>query len=203
MSHLTHYASTITQNLEACEVTNGFDTGMELSDAIQETLAILTQIKESNNKCMLIGNGGSAAIAAHMQNDLLKACQIRSLVHTESSILTALTNDNGYETAFEQQIQLWADPGDLLIAISSSGQSENILRACGAAQRNGVSVITLSGFSGSNTLRQLGEINFHIPSEHYGTVELCHSILCHYMTDTFTSINAHCIRVEQAERVTK
>ena len=179
----TPYIDQLHQQLSQCTVTNGLDTEINSTDAFSEVQCLLEQIKQSNKKILVIGNGGSAAIASHIQNDLCKATGIRSMVLTETSLLTALTNDDGYETAYQQQVQLWAEPGDMLIAISSSGQSENILRACAVAQNHGVFILTMSGFSPTNTLRQLGDLNFYIDSDSYGMVELSHSIIGHYLTD--------------------
>ena len=132
---------------------------------------------------MIIGNGGSAAIASHMHNDLCKAVGIRAIIFNEPSLLTALSNDHGYGCVFERPIELWADSGDLLLAISSSGQSENILRAVRASLAPGCQVITLSGFKSDNPLRGMGHLNFYVPAQDYGLVELVHSGLTHFLTD--------------------
>lgn len=188
MSRLIPYIEKLHGILDQLEVTNGLDNTISKEKAEEEVLSLLSQVKELGNKVFLVGNGGSASIVSHAQNDLCKANGVRATVLTETGLLTALTNDNGYETAFQQQIDLWGDPGDLLIAVSSSGQSENILRACGSAQRNGLSIVTLSGFSQSNTLRQLGEVNFFVPSNSYGMVELAHSIILHCFTDAMADL---------------
>lgn len=135
-------------------------------------------------KMMLIGNGGSAAIVSHMQNDLCKVVGVRAMVFNEPPLLTAFANDYGYEFAFEHLVALWADPGDLLLAVSSSGQSENILRAVRASRTRQCRVITFSGFSPDNPLRQMGDLNFYVPSQIYGHVELAHSALSHLLTDS-------------------
>ena len=118
-----------------------------------------------------------------MQNDLCKAVGVRSLVFNEAPLLSALSNDLSYAAAFEVLVDLWAEDGDALIAISSSGQSENIIRAADAAKKKGCSVITLSGFKSNNPLRNRGLINFYVPADQYGFVELGHSILTHYLSD--------------------
>lgn len=135
------------------------------------------------NKVMLIGNGGSASIAGHMEMDLCNRAYVRALVFNDPPVLTALANDHGYLHAFERLVGLWADPGDCLIAISSSGQSENILRAVRAARARGAGVVTFSGFRADNPLRLLGDVNFYVASAHYGEVEVAHHALGHYLTD--------------------
>ena len=135
---------------------------------------------------MIVGNGGSAAIASHIHNDLCKSVGMRALVFNETPLLTAFSNDLSYAVAFENLVNLWADNGDMLIAISSSGKSENIIRAAKAALVKGCAVITLSGFNNDNPLRQIGQMNYYVPSGEYGYVELIHSILTHYISDAAT-----------------
>ena len=132
---------------------------------------------------MLIGNGGSAAIMSHLQNDLSKSAGIRAMVFTDASLLTATANDHGYGRVYEGPIELWADTGDVLIAVSSSGKSENILRGVRAARTGGAKIITLSGFSPENPLRKLGDLNFYVASPKYGEVEVCHNVLTNRFAD--------------------
>ena len=145
----------------------------------------------SHRKIMLVGNGGSAAIVSHVQNDLCKAVGIRALVFTEQPLLTALANDNGYGSVYEFPVEQWAEAGDLLWAVSSSGNSENILRAALAASDRGCSIMTFTGFSTDNQLRQTGDLNFYVASDVYGYVETAHAGLSHMITDRArTTINA-------------
>jgi len=102
---------------------------------------------------------------------------------------TCMANDFGYEYVYEKGIEMFADQGDILIAISSSGNSENIIRATNKAKEKGCKTITLSGFKEDNKLRELGDINIYIPKEHYGYVELCHQIILHMITDTIGEAN--------------
>jgi D-sedoheptulose 7-phosphate isomerase len=95
----------------------------------------------------------------------------------------ALANDEGYASVFERPLDVWAEPGDILIAVSSSGVSENIVRAARSALRHDMTLITLSGFEPSNPLRQSGHLNFYVPSHHYGMVEQTHSVLTHHFSD--------------------
>lgn len=131
-----------------------------------------------------IGNGGSAAIAAHMAADFAKAGKVRTRSFENSSTLTAISNDQSFEEVFSSQILQYGEPGDLLVAISSSGKSKNILLGVGAARRRGMQVITLSGFDEDNPLRALGNINFHVPAHHYGLVEVTHHAIIHSILDS-------------------
>ncbi len=177
------YLSRLFDVLKRTEVTLGSGSAAALEDGLAETERTIDSVKQAGGKVMLIGNGGSAAIASHVQNDLCKTVGVRALVVSEPPLMMALANDDGYETIFEQQIELWAAPGDVLVAISSGGRSENILRGVRAAKAHGNTVITFSGFSPDNPLRSLGAINFYVPASEYGHVELGHSILLHLVTD--------------------
>lgn len=169
------------------EVTDAEGEAVSLDQAAREVHSLLTLRKNNGHKVMVIGNGGSAAIAAHMQNDLSSAADIRALSFQDIPLLTAATNDFGYELAYERFVLHWADDNDLLFAISSSGESENILRAVQAARKNGCLVVTLSGFKENNRLRRRGDINFYVPVADYGYVETLHAVLAHYFTDMVKS----------------
>ena len=169
--------------LSLVEVTTDTGKKQSLDEGLEHAVFTIRKTKSLGKKVFVIGNGGSAAIASHMQNDLCKAGGVRSLVFNEAPLLSALSNDLSYTEAFGFLVDLWAENGDLLIAISSSGQSENILRAADAAREKGCTVITLSGFTRNNLLRSKGSLNFYIPSGQYGFVELGHSVLAHYITD--------------------
>ena len=133
-------------------------------------------------KVMLIGNGGSAAIASHIAVDLSKNAGIRAMAFNDASALTCLANDYGYEDVFKKQILYHGVHGDVLVAISSSGKSPNILRAAETAN-NIMPVFTFSGFEADNPLRQVGDLNFYVPSCSYGLVETAHQLLLHYVVD--------------------
>lgn len=148
---------------------------------------IITQAKKGN-KIILIGNGGSASIASHITTDLLKNAKIPTIAFNDPSLLTCLGNDLGYEYVFQKPIHMLAKKGDILFSISSSGKSENILNATREAKKKGCFLITLSGFGKKNPLRRLGDINFYIPSDSYGYVEITHLAICHCIADKITEI---------------
>lgn len=159
----------------------------EIKDSLceinQSGIDTATKLIRNAKKVIIIGNGGSAAIASHMQNDLVKACGIRAMCFYDTPLLTALSNDHGYNDVYYRQIDLWGDSEDVLVAISSSGQSQSILWSVARAKVLGVKVITLSGFEEDNPLRTKGDVNFYVPSSDYGYVEMAHSIITHYITD--------------------
>jgi D-sedoheptulose 7-phosphate isomerase len=179
-----NYFQQLSHVLCTTKVTTQQEQALSLDEGAKTAVSILLSVRSSLGKVMLIGNGGSAAIASHMQNDLCKAVGVRALVFNEPPLLTALSNDHGYECAFERPVGLWADADDVMVAFSSSGRSENILRAVRAAAIRGCRVVTFSGFHPTNPLRQLGDVNFYVASQAYGYVEVAHGALAHFLTDS-------------------
>ncbi len=140
---------------------------------------------KAGNKVVLIGNGGSAAIASHHAIEFLKNGGIRALSLNDPAALTCLSNDLGYTNVFSEQLKLQGLPGDLLIAISSSGQSVNILKAVEVARANSMKIATFSGFQPDNLLRGRGDVNFYVNSNQYGFVEVAHHALIQAILDIY------------------
>ncbi len=179
----TAYLQDLTRILLGTSVTDARGAELLLDAAIDRASDLVWSRRTGSAKVMLVGNGGSAAIVSHAQNDLCKMIGARAMVFHETSYLTALANDDGYETAFETNVRLWAARGDMLVAVSSSGRSENILRAVRAARDAGCEVATFSGFKPDNPLRGMGDLNFYVKSGEYGFVEVSHMALLHLLTD--------------------
>ena len=139
----------------------------------------------TDQRLIVVGNGASAAIAIHTLADFAATGRFKTVDLFNPSLLTCMANDYGYEKVFSKPIEILADSGDILFAVSSSGQSPNILRACEAALAKNCQVVTFSGFSQDNPLRKLGRLNFYVPSTHYGFVELTHQIILHCILDLF------------------
>ena len=146
-------------------------------DDLVRVANILEDTHLHQGQTFVCGNGGSAAVASHITVDLTKNAKLRCMNFNETSLITCLANDFGYERWLEKAIEFYGQPGDSMIAISSSGRSENVLNAVAAARRKQFrSVITLTGFSGENTLRQLGDLNLWIDSRAYNFVENVHQV---------------------------
>lgn len=157
-----------------------------LNDGFDSAIAILKDgVIAERKRLMFVGNGGSAAIASHMLMDYLNAGNVRTTDFTSPALLTCMANDYGWDNVFSTPIEKSADQGDILIAISSSGQSRNILNACDAADKKGCTIITFSGMSENNPLRTRGHLNFYVPSTHYGFIELSHEAFLHGILDLF------------------
>jgi D-sedoheptulose 7-phosphate isomerase len=155
-----------------------FDNGIELS------VKLLSEIQEKKHRIYIVGNGGSAAIASHTAIDLLKNGNIPATTFNDASLLTCIANDIGYEDVFSKPIEMLAREGDLVICISSSGSSANILKAANTAKAKKCLVITLSGFAPDNKLRNLGNVNFFVPSFSYGFLEIIHQYILHCILDS-------------------
>lgn len=156
---------------------------MTVASVVDWTCATARAAHAAGNKLMFIGNGGSAGIASHLAIDYTKNGGMRALAFNDGAALTCLGNDLGYDQVFARQIAMHARADDLLIAISSSGQSSNILNAVVSARQAGCRVLTLSGFDPDNPLRRMGDANLYVPSAEYGFVEITHLALCHCILD--------------------
>ena len=154
-------------------------------DAGLRTLVRLWAVQRTDHRAVYwIGNGGSAALVSHLSQDLLNTCGVRSLAFNDPALLTCMANDYGYRDVFERPLRTLAREGDLLMALSSSGMSDNIVGAAEAALEMGVAVVTCSAFSAHNRLHALpATLAFHTPTEQYGHAELTHGALLHAAID--------------------
>ena len=149
-------------------------------------LKIKNLINETNSnggKILIAGNGGSHAIASHLSVDFTNACGIPSIAFSDPSLISCLSNDFSYEEALGKFVAAFLKPNDLVILISSSGNSQNIVYAAEFAKRASAKTVILSGFSPDNKLSQYGDVNIHIPIEHYNIVENVHQILLTTIVD--------------------
>ena len=153
-------------------------------EQLEEVIELLKVVHNSGRKTIIAGNGGSAAMASHFSVDLTKNAKIRCVNFNEADLITCFANDYGYDRWVEKAVEFYGDEGDLLIVISSSGSSENMLRAVKVAKnRNFKAIITLSGFDENNPLRKLGDINLWVNSKAYNFVENIHQVWLLAMVD--------------------
>ena len=169
--------------LDAIEITDGGGAALGLDGGVARIAELVVTQTSAGRKLMFVGNGASAAIASHQAVDYWKTGRMRAMAFNDAAQLTCLGNDYGYAHVFEKPIEMFTDPGDVLIAVSSSGRSENILRAASMARDKGARVVTLSGFAPDNPLRHLGQINVYVPSKSYGHVEVTHLAVLHSLLD--------------------
>lgn len=147
----------------------------------EDVYPLLTQFKElaqtlkaNKKKMMFAGNGASAAIAAHGAVDFTKQGGVRAVTFNEADLITCFANDYGYDKWMAKAVEFYGDEGDVVVLISVSGTSPSVVEAAKYAKANGMKVVTLSGKTPDNALRQLGDINFWVDSRAYNIVEAIH-----------------------------
>ena len=148
----------------------------ERAESLKIAAELIRSTQLLGRKVIIVGNGGSAAMASHVAVDLTKTAGVRATNFNEADLLTCFANDYGYEHWVERALDFYADEGDLAILISSSGKSPNIVNGARKAHDLRMRVITLSGFSADNPLRALGEVNLWADSREYNIVEMTHHI---------------------------
>lgn len=158
--------------------TSSYEEGVEL------LVKVFLKARNNCRKVFFIGNGGSAAIAIHMTADYMKNGGLKTYSLYDSAVMTCMGNDYGYEEVFSRQLDAYMDEMDLLVAISSSGNSMNIVNAIEVARKKKADVITLSGFKPDNRIRSMGDYNIYVRIEHYGIVESIHNLLLQQVVDT-------------------
>jgi D-sedoheptulose 7-phosphate isomerase len=187
---IAEYFEKLAALFSSVEVTDRHQGRMELSKGLLTATELIVTQTAMGRKVMFIGNGGSAAIASHQAVDYWKNGGMRAIAFNDSSLLTCISNDFGYPQVFVKPVEMFADAGDVLVAISSSGRSENILSAVNTARKKECKVITMSGFAADTPLRLRGDLNFYVVSDSYGHVEIVHLTLCHCILDTIVNRRA-------------
>jgi D-sedoheptulose 7-phosphate isomerase len=154
-------------------------------EKIEKIIEILTEVRESGNQIFVCGNGGSATTASHMANDLGKGASLQGsnpfkIISLTDNIswITALANDINYESIFANQLKNFAQPNDVLIAISGSGNSPNIVKAVEFAQSAKMKTIGWTGFDGGK-ISDMVDLSIIVKSTHMGRVEDLHVIMMH------------------------
>ena len=141
-----------------------------------EATQLITRAHEKNGKVIIAGNGGSASIASHVSVDLTKNTSVRAMNFNEANLITCFSNDFGYERWVEKALEYYSQENDVVILISSSGRSANIVNAALKAKELNLKLITFSGFDPDNPLRHMGDINFWVDNHHYNIIEMTHHI---------------------------
>jgi D-sedoheptulose 7-phosphate isomerase len=177
-------------------------------DSVERVLQHLRAARETGSTVYVAGNGGSAATASHWVNDLCKGTKgvgrkpMRAMSLSDNiSWVTALANDEGYERVFSGQLENFAEGGDVLVVISASGNSPNLLRAVELARKCGIVTIGFLGFDGGMLKGEVDEcVWFPTDKGAYGLVESAHSLLCHLLMQSLAndSIASRCPLQERA-----
>lgn len=158
---------------------------LSLDDALDVWADHAKKTQDDGGEIFFCGNGASATMAEHMSHDWFQNGLVRTATCSETSHITAISNDISFEDVFSYRIDRTLSDKDILVTISSSGNSPNILKAIDAAKKKGAFVITLSGKSSDNRSRSMGDLNFYVPLPTYGLVEAAHTQVLHIALDYF------------------
>ncbi len=186
---ISAYFTELGRALSAVRVSDGEGKPLTLQAGFDWLSETARRAHASGNKIVLIGNGGSAAIASHHAIEFLKngGTVVVEVASAAGSLVTRggdhAGDHSGYANVFSEQLKIHGLPGDVLIAISSSGQSVNILKGVEVARANRMQIATFSGFQPDNLLRARGDVNFYVNSNQYGFVEVAHHALIQAMLD--------------------
>ena len=157
------------------------------TNLIDESVELIKKKIKTNNTTNIAGNGGSASIASHVSVDFIKVAKVKSSTFNNSNLITCFANDYGYENWVKEAIKSYCLKDDLVILISSSGTSPNILNAAKYCKDTNIDLITLSGFNRDNELSKLGKVNFHVDSKNYNHIEMTHCIILLSIVDIFAN----------------
>ena len=189
-----HYLQELVQCLHATEINSlcrkrqfGYAEGM------QGLVGLFSRVKCQGKQVFFIGNGGSAAIASHMTADFMKNGGMKTYSLYDSSVTTCMGNDYGYEFIFSRPLEFLGNPGDLLVAVSSSGNSPNIINAVRAAAKKQMQVVTFSGFERENKINGMGRYNVYVPCSSYGIVESVHNLMLQQIVDMIAERDGECL----------
>ena len=181
---------------------NKLMTSFDSVEAKQNLLkfkTLINQVKKGAAKIVLCGNGASNTIGTHAAIDFLNQLGIPSFSINDGGFLTAAANDFGYENIFERAVNLLLKKSDLLICISSSGSSLNVINAARKAKKLGAHVVTFSGFDSDNLLKTLGDINFYVRSNEYNIVESIHNAWLVCVVDLIIAENPDSVGIHGLE----
>ena len=164
-----------------------FRDGRCADRGVDDAFGLLRQwaadVRKRRQTIYFVGNGASASMASHYAADFAKNGHLHTQVFSDLSLLTAIANDLDFSQVFAEPLRRRGNAGDMLVAISSSGESPNILEAVASAKELRMQIITLSGMSPANSLRNLGDLNAYVAAQCYGDAETCHASILHHWMD--------------------
>ena len=187
MQILDQWVATLVDVVGKLEIEDGQGRAVASEAGFNLLFQKAMKTKQMGRVIFMAGNGASASIASHAAADLAKNGHLRTLAFADPTLLTAVGNDLGYIEIFAEPLRRLATTGDMLVLISSSGRSPNILRATEMAGEMSVDVVTFSAMQPDNPLRKAGSLNFYVPATSYGCAESAHAALLHYWIDLHVS----------------
>jgi D-sedoheptulose 7-phosphate isomerase len=183
MSEWHQNITNVYQLLESLTVLDSEGNYLDADEAFARLTESTFQVHSKDATIYFLGNGASASMASHFAADMAKTGGVRTMVFTDLSFLTAFANDLSYEDVYAEPLKLYMKREDMVVAISSSGNSPNILRAVVQAKELGGTVITMSAMDGDNAIRKLGDLNFYVAAKTYGLAETAHAAILHFWMD--------------------
>ena len=180
------YFEYVTNGLKEMKITDRAGRALEMQEGFELWARKAKEVRDKlQGLTFFCGNGASATMAEHMSHDWFQNAKMNTYTCSETAHLTAIANDLSYEDVFAYRIDRVLSEKDILVTISSSGNSPNIIKAIKAAKKKGAYVITFSGMKEDNQSRSLGDLNFYVPLQTYGMVESAHAVILHAALDLF------------------
>jgi D-sedoheptulose 7-phosphate isomerase len=183
------YVAAIGSGLARLAITDKRGQTLSAAEGFGRWVAITHEIQAQGRHIYLIGNGASAAMASHFAADACKNGGLRAQAFNDGALLTCTGNDLAFDQVFALPLERFARAGDMLVTISSSGASPNILLALERAREMQLQIVTLSGRGADNASRSFGDVNFYMPADRYGWIESGHHVVLHYWLDQY--LDAH------------
>lgn len=183
MLELSSYIADMNTCLNKTIITDKEGKVIEMDEGMNLFKSMSMETRKSGGFLYFVGNGASSAMSSHMAADSDKNGGFRTRVFTDLSLMTAVGNDISYDQVFATPLAKYAKPGDILITISSSGNSPNVIEAIKVARDKGAKVVTLSSMKEDNKSRKLGDLNLYVPADTYGYAECAHQVLLHCWLD--------------------
>jgi D-sedoheptulose 7-phosphate isomerase len=185
------YVGAASACLRDLSVTTAAGDALTPADGFRRWIAIAHEGRARGQHVYFIGNGASAMMASHFAADACKNAGLSALAFNDASLLTAIGNDVAFDEIFALPLRRLARADDLVVAISSSGNSPNIIRALDTARSMAAQIVTLTGKRGDNRARTRGDLNFHVPADRYGWVECAHQLILHYWLDQYLNLHGN------------
>jgi D-sedoheptulose 7-phosphate isomerase len=185
------YLTEASAGLNRLAVTTSAGESIPVGEGFARWVSLTREADTRARHIYFIGNGASAMMASHFAADACKNAGLSAMAFNDAALLTAIANDVAFEEVFALPLQRIARAGDLLTAISSSGNSPNILRALDTARSMSMTIVTLTGMCADNRARTKGDLNFYVPLERYGWVECAHQLVLHYWLDQYLNLHGN------------
>jgi D-sedoheptulose 7-phosphate isomerase len=183
------YVAAVGAGLTGLAITDRQGKPLDAAEGFGRWVEMTHDLQTRGRHIYLVGNGASAAMASHFAADACKNGGLRAQAFNDGALLTCTGNDLAFDQIFALPLARFAQAGDMLVSISSSGASANVLRALERARDMQLRIVTLSGKAADNASRTFGDLNFYLPAARYGVVESGHHVVLHYWLDRYLDLH--------------